>query len=140
MAMMDSRDIDIRIARALGFKVINGALYAPEPNPTLIGGNSQVHFGAVSETPEMIDDVWRSYTPHFSSNMVDAFWLLEHVWQRYGIEYNLFRDNGDWHNCEVGYFTETVEYWQESEKSPALAIAKAVAQCPVVMGEDVDAD
>jgi hypothetical protein len=142
--MTDSREIDIRVARALGFKVKRGALYAPEPHPTLIGGNTHVHLGSAPETPEIIEDVWQTYSPRFSSDVNEAFWLLERLWNTHGIEYNLFRDNGDWHTCELGYWAhdegERDELWQATEKEPALAIAKAVAQCPVVMGEGADVD
>lgn len=138
MTEQDIRDLEIRIAKALGFAVVKGALYAPAPNKTLLGGHYSVHAGFMPETPEIVEGVWKDYTPRFARSMDDAMWLLDLIYDRYHLDYNLFRDNDGRHTCEIGWWADEPgrqdQLWQETGNSPALAIAIAVSKCPAVMG------
>lgn len=138
MTQEEIRDLEIRIAKAVGFTVEKGTLYAPPPNRTLLGGGDiSVHFGFKPETPEIIAETWQHYTPRFARSMDDAMWLIDTLYKRDGIDYNLFRDNDGRHTCEIGWWAYELGYsdklWQATEDSAALAIALAVSKCPDVM-------
>jgi len=129
------RVIELRIAKALGFKTVKATLYSPAG--TLMGGNYKIHAGIEPETPESIVETWESYTPRFARSMDDASWLLDELDRQYGIEYNLFRDGDGWHTCEVGHWSDEAggkdQLWQATEHTMALAVAKAVERCDIVM-------
>ena len=138
--MDENRERDIKIAKALDFKVERGVLYAPRG--TLLGGDYYAHAGITNDTPGIEDKAWEVYTPHFSTSIDDAFWLLAEIRERYGLQYGLFIENDlVYHSCEVGFWDNEPEHrnevWSGCEKEPALAIAKAVEQCEVVMSRIV---
>ncbi len=137
MSQEEIRDLEIKIAKSVGFTVEKGTLYAPAPNKTLLGGDTRVHFGGKPETPEVIEQVWRDYTPRFARSMDEAMWLLDFIYERDFIDYNLFRDNDGRHTCEIGWWaddaTRTDQLWQATDESPSLAVALAVSKCPYVM-------
>lgn len=134
--MDENRALDIAIAKALGFRVEKATLYSP--GGTLLGGDWHVHSGSQPETPDKIQETWEQYTPRFTTRPDEAFWLLDEINKRYGIQYNLFLENDlRYHTCEVGHWGmdagDKDHIWSACEATPALAIAKAVAQCPIVM-------
>lgn len=141
MTEQDIRELEIRIAKALGFTVEKGTLYAPPPNKTLMGGVYLVHIGREPETPGIIEQVWHGYAPRFARSMDDAMWLLKTLWERHSIQYNLFLNSSNGaHICEIGFWGSFMkpidhEVWSACEGDPALAIALAVSKCPAVMGD-----
>lgn len=128
--MDEIRELEIKLAKAVGFTVERGTLYAPKPNQTLLGGDVMVNMGAKPETPEIVSQCWQYYTPRFARNMDDAMFLLDHLHETDYLDYNLFRDNNGLHTCEVGFWSNEPggrdETWQANEKEAALAVARAV--------------
>lgn len=137
MSQEEIRGLEIKISKALGFTVERGTLYAPPPKKTLLGGDYRIHVGSKLETPEVIAQVWRDYTPRFARSMDEAMWLLDFIYERDFIDYNLFRDNDERHTCEIGYWADesgrSDKLWQATDESAALAVALAVSKCPYVM-------
>lgn len=93
---MSDRDKDIAIAKAVGFKVYKGTLYAP--GGTLLGGDFDIHIGKKPETPESIEATWSAYTPRFTDNESDAIWLVE--------------NSKDFAVFGLGYELEPARYWK----------------------------
>jgi hypothetical protein len=140
MDNQELREIDIKIAKTVGFYIERGALHAPMPNCTLLGGDVQVHMFQKEMTPEIEAQIWQDYTPRFSKSMDEAMWLLNFLLEKYFISYNLFLENDMvWHTAEIGHWANEAGrsdfVFTGCEKTPALAICKAILQCPIVMGE-----
>ncbi|MEO1290557.1 MAG: hypothetical protein AAFV93_22665 [Chloroflexota bacterium] len=132
------RELDVNIAKALGFYFKDWALYSP--TDTLMGGNSKHHGTSKIPTVDEENQIWLDYTPRFSTSMNDAMYLLEILNAWFGISYNLFLENGlVYHTCEIGHWASEAgqrdQLWTACEKKPAHAIAMAVSKCPIVMGE-----
>lgn len=135
------RNLDIKIAKAMGFKIERGCLYSP--SGVFLGGNYMVHRMGKPLDPDTEAMLWDDYTPHFSSDMRDAMYLLDRLNDAWGISYNLFLENDlVYHTAEIGYWNDEAgkrdELWTGCEKTPAHAIAQAVVQCPILMGENIE--
>jgi hypothetical protein len=125
------REIDIKIAKGIGFQIIRGALHAPMPNPTLLGGDVHVHLFGKEMTPEIEAQIWQDYTPRFSTRMDEAMFLLDLLLKHHFVSYNLFLENDMVHHtAEIGHWPDEPHRRKDTftgcEKTPAHAICEAV--------------
>jgi hypothetical protein len=128
MNNQELREIDIKIAKAVGFFVKKGTLYAP--SGTLLGGDIEIHWGSKEMTPEIEAGIWQSYTPRFSTRMDEAMFLLDLLREQHFVSYNLFLENDMvHHSAEIGHWGEPDHpnyTFSGCEKTPALAVCQAV--------------
>jgi hypothetical protein len=130
MESSELREIDIKIAKAIGFYIERGAFYTPKPRSVLLGGDVQVHMFQKEITPEIEAQIWRDYTPRFCGRMDEAMFLLDFLREQYFVSYNLFLENDMVHHtAEIGHWgaPEHPDYtFTGCEKTPAHAICQAV--------------
>lgn len=127
-----TRDLDITIAKAIGYQVRAGGLFSPWN--TILGA---INIEAL--TPATEAEIWRRFAPRISTDMNQAFKLLEYIHAQYGIQYSLYSED-NWHVCQIGFWNNEAGQSDEiySARNPvvSIAIAKAIAQCPIVMGQE----
>lgn len=135
--MDEQRKIDIRLAKALGYTVRGATMFSP--SGTLMGGNHiGMHLGYEEVTDQAISECWEQMTPHFSTSIEYAFSILDALFNRYGLGYNLFLDTNSKPTCEIGWWStepdEPDHDWTANADTPALAIVGAAIKCEIFIG------